>query len=170
MSPYRTILARCPICREIMYKKTVISNAPTACGDPRITCPHCGRETTDDNVLELALRPRAWYDENYARPAVYITLLFMPWVLLLAFGLIGMQFKAVRELPAFVLVTIVLSIVVLGHIPGIRYMVKRCDVKPTSDHFEHDYWESEQRLRDPAYRQFLLADGYLQRHHIENIW
>ena len=169
MSPYITIRAFCPLCHQEIYHKTVLSNTPTPCGDPRITCPHCGRETTDDNVLELALRPKSWYDTHYMKKTVYIPLIFLPFLGLLVFGLIGMQFEAVRRLPAIVLGLLVFVIFILGLIPGIRYMRHRCDVKPGTAQFESDYRKSEERLRDPQYKQFLFDSGYVKRHGMDEV-
>lgn len=163
MSPYYMYRAYCPLCGQQMYEKRVRSGTPTPCGDPRITCPHCGRETVDTNVLELALRPKQWYRDHYMKRTVYIPLMLLPFALILAFGLIGMQFEVVRRLPVLALVFVFILLFILGIVPAIRYMNGRCDVRPDTVRFETDYRKSEERLRDPEYRQFLRSSGYLEK-------
>ena len=168
MSPYHTIVAYCPLCEKQMRYETVSRKTPPELGCPKVICPHCHQETYDLNITELAIRPRRWYEEHYSNPAVYIPLLILPWIALLAFALIGMQYEAIRNLPAVVLVILIFGILILGNWPAWRYLTDRTSIKVDA-RFDREYKESEKRLQDPEYKRFLQDSGYLKRMGVDYI-
>lgn len=163
MSPSHTIKAICPLCGQVMREKTVWSHRWGEYGDPRITCPHCGKETTDDNITELALRPREWYTQHATNRLIKILLFAMPFILLLLLGAVASATEIFRNMNLLLGVVIVLACFALGLIPALRYTTGRHDFV-LDEAFEAAYLQSEKRLREePGYKRFLVDSGYLKR-------
>lgn len=168
MSPNNRVVSYCPLCRGRIRERIVRAGARDEYGCPKVTCPCCGQETTDEAILELAIHPREWYDTHLENKKVSVLLLFLPWILMGAVIALLFDSDFARSTPGILLGIMILAPLVLGSIPYFRYSCRRVNIRLDED-FSRAYDESEARLRDPQYKQFLMDSGYAKRHGVEYI-
>ena len=151
----RTIYSiSCPQCRYRIEQSS--GEIPLTYGDPRCICPHCGAEYINSWVVELAFMPKEWYEKNHRKG----WLIFLLFVLSMAIPLMTLKI-ALNGAMWVGYVSVVLCIIGIGY--SIYYKSKTTRISINDTGFEKKYEESEKRLSNQEYRQFLVDSGYYKK-------
>ena len=160
----RYTITRCPNC-ERMVEYTTGGKDRISWGSPFKVCRHCKTPYIDPRYKEPALRSLDWYIERQKRafdlfPAfcAWLAALFTSIFAIVAFGNFFEQ-NGPLDTKGYIICFLVSALVLIGSKKAAKSVsTKRIPMRVDKD-FLKAYRESENRLRNPGYRNSLLSLG-----------
>lgn len=158
MRTYSTI--RCPHCREVLEKSSYGGGIqPKRYGCPIRTCQFCKKEYYDERYEEPALKPLKWYIKREPSDTVrHIFIFFIVIPLVVLIGIL-LYFEFGDSSSDLIIVCLpLIAIFVISYVLGVIYSYTHLNIHVDNE-FVQTYYESEVRLKDARYIEFLRNKG-----------
>lgn len=141
----------CPSCGYTV--EDTYGSSLTYFGSPVSTCPKCNNKYLNPWTVELAVMPIEWYKKHHRNPVIMLLICLIPFI-----ALFGLRNVSSKDLVIIFILSMVIMFVLL-----FLYIKNTAKISVRTPGFTKSYEESEKRLSNPEYKQFLINSGYMDK-------